>query len=77
MADDKIKVVIAFDPNNREREGKTEEMSPAEAHSMVHTGRARYFDAEAEKADAGESTNRAPAEIAGEPTDTSQFLPGA
>jgi hypothetical protein len=46
MAEDKVKVIIAFDPNDRGREGKTEELQASEAHNLVSTGRARYADAE-------------------------------
>jgi hypothetical protein len=53
MADDKIKVIIAFDPADRTREGKTEELSAAEAHNLVSTGRARYADAEPGKGKSG------------------------
>ncbi len=46
MADDKVDVIIAFDPENRDREGKKESLDPAEAHGLVYTGRARYADEE-------------------------------
>lgn len=42
MADDTVKVIIAFDPNDRSREGKTESLPAGEAHSLVYNGRARY-----------------------------------
>jgi hypothetical protein len=44
MADDKVDVIIAFDPENREREGKKESLDAAEAHNLVYAGRARYAD---------------------------------
>lgn len=50
MAEDTVKVIIAFDPNNRDREGKTESLPAAEAHSLVYNGRARYADGDESKA---------------------------
>lgn len=57
MAEDTVKVVIAFDPFDRDREGKTESLEPSEAHSLVATGRARYADAE--KASKKDASNNA------------------
>lgn len=42
--EDKVKVVIAFDPQDPSRQGKTESLPPAEAHSLVATGRAQYVE---------------------------------
>lgn len=53
MADEKVKVVIAFDPEDRSREGQTVELDPAEAHNLVYNGRAAY----AEKTGKGKGGN--------------------
>jgi hypothetical protein len=58
--EEQVKVIIAFDPFDREREGKTESLPAAEAHSLVNTGRARYADGEkAGKGSKKDATNNA------------------
>jgi len=44
MANDTVKVRIAFDPEDRSREGQEIELDSAEAHSLVWNGRAAYVD---------------------------------
>lgn len=52
MAEDTRKIVVAYDPNDLTRIGKTETVSVDEARQLVHDGRAQYADEKpASKAD--------------------------
>lgn len=54
--EEKVKVVIAFDPENPERQDKTESLPASEAYNLVQTGRARLAEeSSGKKSDGGKA----------------------